>query len=243
MTDFTKVLDGGVTPGTLAERSATAQLCQPIKVSSLKCGEFVFVFGEAKNFIFRVESGTVDCRWRSLTGTVEHAEAIGPGTVFGTGFLDEHICDAVALTDCKVSCWTKSALPFLEEIEPETRGRRALETEREFVYRRKALIASAPTAPHERLAGFLCIASRINAAEGRDPCVIDESVECSSVGAYLKMDMETLGQALVELRNRGLVTHEPPRGLRIIDLKSLRSLAAEDEVAAPVSPVRERAHA
>lgn len=236
MAGFNHVIDNGA-------KAPAAQDYLPVHVATLEPNILVFGYGEPKRFVYRLESGLIRCCWPDA-GTAEGlTEELGPGTVFGSGFLEEHSYEATAARESKVTCWTRSALPFLEQLDPRTRQRWALETEREFVIRRNQLVATAPTTPYRRLAGFLCIASRINASQGRDPCLIDESVECASVGALLKMDLETLGSSLVELRNRGLVVYAPPRSLRIVDLEALQSLADADAPTLASKSARHLSHA
>ena len=99
--------------------------------------------------------------------------------------------------------------------------------EREFRHRRAALVASsAADTPAVRLATFLSVVSRVNASEGRDPHVIGETMRCPVVADYLKVDVDTLGKALVVLQRSGIVAVEPPNRLRICDLGRLERFSA-----------------
>ena len=229
MSEFqkTELMTGGAEPPLGSPISSEA--CLPVHVSNVKPGEAVFQIGDPKDIIFRIESGTIGISGVLPSGSRELIEEIGSGTVFGLGFLDEHVFDAIALAKSVVSAWSKTALPILEVLHPAVKQRHALETEREFLHRRRTLVASAPKTPHQHLAGFLCVASRLNVSEGRDPRLIDESVDCASVAAFLRMDMDTLAQALLELRKRGLIVHEPPRGVRLIHLEALQALVSEED--------------
>ena len=207
--------------GEIAPNS-TAGYCLPLRVKTLRAGEALFYVGEQKQFIYRVEQGLISVRWSSPRDPQDLAEELRPEQVFGLGFLDSHIYDAVALVDTSVSCWSKSALPFLEELDPAVKQRQALETEREFIHRRETLTSGEPLQPYQRVAGFLSVASRLNAADGRDPYLIDETVGCASVAAFLKLDIDDLGHALVELQRRGFVAFDPPHGLRLRDVEALQ---------------------
>ena len=202
--------------------TSTAGCCLPSRVKTLRGGEALFYVGEQKEFIYRVEQGLISVRWSSPRDPQDLAEELRPQQVFGLGFLDTHIYDAVALVDTSVSCWSKSALPFLEELDPEVKQRQALETEREFIHRRETLSSGEPLQPYQRVAGFLSVVSRLNAADGRDAYLIDESVDCASVAAFLNLDVDELGRALVELQRRGLVVFDPPHGLRLRDIEALQ---------------------
>ncbi|KUO56277.1 MAG: hypothetical protein APF80_15820 [Alphaproteobacteria bacterium BRH_c36] len=191
-------------------------------------GTAVFRIGDPKGIIFRVESGRIRISEMSGSGTSELVEEIGSGTVFGLGFLDEHVYDAIAISKSVVSCWPKDAIGFLESLDPDVRQRRSIDTEREFIHRRRTLVDSAPKTPPGQLAGFLCVASRLNEAQGRDAELIDDTVDCGSVASFLRMDLATLRHALVELFDRGLIAYEAPSGLRLIDLEALQSLAGNE---------------
>ena len=207
--------------------TSTAGCCLPLRVKTLRAGEALFYVGEQKEFIYRVEQGLISVRWSSPRDPQDLAEELRPEQVFGLGFLGSHIYDAVALVETSVSCWSKSALPFLEELDPAVKQRQALETEREFIHRRETLTSGEPLQPYQQLAGFLSVASRLNAADGRDPHLLDESFDCASVAAFLKLDIDELGHALVELQRRGLVAFDPPHGLRLRDVEALLHLDAD----------------
>jgi CRP/FNR family transcriptional regulator, anaerobic regulatory protein len=209
--------------------NSTAGCCLPLRVVRLRAGEALFYVGQRKEFIFRVETGLLSARWSAPRDPQDLVEELGPEQVFGLGFLDTYIYDAVALVETSVSCWSKAALSFLEELDPLVLQRQGLETEREFVHRREALTAGAPLGALRRLAGFLCVASRVNATDGRDPLVIDESVDCASVASFLRIDVDELGQALVALQKKGLVAFDPPHGLRLHNIEALQLLVGDHD--------------
>lgn len=76
-----------------------------------------------------------------------------------------------------------------------------------------------------RIAGFLCLAARFNARDGRDPCLFDEGMDPSALASLLQIDVDTLGRGLVVLKRLGLVTLEGPNFLRISDLEALSGFA------------------
>lgn len=216
-----------------AGRTESWTACLPLGTSTLRPGEAVFQIGESKRNIYRVETGTIGISGVLPSGARQLIEEISSGMVFGLGFLEEHVHEAIALSQSVISRWSKNALPFLEAVDPTAAQRIAIETEREFIHRRRTLVASAPKTPRGLLAGFLCVASRINDSQGRDANLIDETVDCASVAAFLRVDLATLQQALVELRDRRLVAYEAPRGLRILDSDGLQSLANNESARQP----------
>lgn len=187
----------------------------------LSKGAALFRAGDKKSHVFRLEAGEIQLTWLHSVSSNDRIEIIRPGSFLGLGFLKEYVCDAIASKAAVVSWWTPSESLLVDDLAVPARQRRAFEVQREFDIRREMLVASAPAEPHRRLAGFLCLASRLNVADGRDATVIDETVDCPSVCAFLQMDMETLERALMTLRNLGLVEYSQPRALRILDLERL----------------------
>ncbi|MEZ5898855.1 MAG: Crp/Fnr family transcriptional regulator [Hyphomicrobium sp.] len=190
-------------------------------VKNMTSGEHLFSRGEPKECLYRVESGVIEITWMTPIGIPELVERVEAGDVFGLGYLDYHLYDATAITDCSVSFWPRNALAQFTHAMPELESLQADAVEREFLHLRSSIVASPGERPVSRLAAFLSVVSRMNAAEGRDPNVVDESMQSDVVAEYLRMDLRTLGQALVELQRRGLVTVEPPHGLRISDPEAL----------------------
>lgn len=186
-------------------------------------GEHLFRAGERKAYLYRVESGVVALSWTDPDGIAQPVEAVEANQFFGLGYLDNHIYDAVALSNAMVSCWPVDALAFVVDQFPAVRKRQDDAVEREFAHRRATLTATPPATPAARLAVFLSVVSRMNASEGRDPHIISETMRCPVVAGYLKVDIDTLSGALLELKNNDLIAAEANGRLRILDLDRLES--------------------
>lgn len=186
-------------------------------------GEHLFRKGDRKSYLYRVESGAVALTWTDPEGNVQPVETVEANQFFGLGYLDTHIYDAVALAGAMVSCWPADALPFIIDQFPKVRDRQDDAVEREFAHRRATLTATPPATPAARLATFLSVVSRMNASEGRDPHIISETMRCPVVAGYLKVDIDTLASALLELKRKGLIEAEVDGRLRILDLERLES--------------------
>lgn len=196
-------------------------------LNQLQKGERLFAGGERKLHLYRVESGLVAVTWNSPEGSILSIETVEANQFFGLGYLETHLYTAVALTDSMVSCWPLNSLSFIIEQFPDARDRQNDAVEREFSHRRAMLIAAAPTgAPASRLAAFLTVVSRMNAGEGRDPHIVSETMRCPVVADYLKIDIETLTDALLELHRAGLVSAEEGGRLRLLDLKRLEGFGS-----------------
>lgn len=199
-------------------------------------GEHLFRAGERKAYLYRVESGAIALTWTDPEGIAQPVETVEVNEFFGLGYLDSHIYDAAALSNAMVSCWPVDSLAFVIDQFPAVRERQDDAVEREFAHRRATLTATPPATPAARLATFLSVVSRMNASEGRDPHIISETMRCPVVASYLKVDIDTLGAALLELKRKDLIAAEANGRLRILDLEGLESYpdAARAKSGAPV---------
>jgi CRP/FNR family transcriptional regulator len=210
--DFRAQLDeAAVMPAPVSGAVETAEL--PTRM--LATDEYLFREGDPKHHAYRVESGALCVTARGPDGKPEFIELAFPGDLVGLGFLDQHADSAAALTETKVSVWSRQALPVLCQASPEAEARQASATAREFIYRRRQLTAGAASDPLKRVAAFLMVVSRLNEIEGRDPGVISEALRSGEVAQFLGMDIDTLGSQLVELQRRGLVALTDRGGLKL----------------------------
>lgn len=185
----------------------------------------VFRAGEKKNCVFRIESGAVELEWFLGDGSTGCIERLGQGQMFGVGFLDHYIANAVIVEPSRISCWPREDLTVGLRHAPPMREREAIETTREFEYRKALILSSRSKEVSRRIAGFLCLAAQFNARDGRDPCLIDEAMEPSALASLLQIDVDTLEYGLVALERLGLVILEDHHSLCICDLPALSAFA------------------
>ena len=137
----------------------------------------IFRAGEKKNCVFRIESGAVELEWFLGDGSSGCIERLGPGQIFGVGFLDHHIANAVVVEPSRISIWRRQDLtPGFRDV-PGMQERETIETTREFEHRKALILSSRSKEVSRRIAGFLCLAAQFNARDGRDPYLIDEAVD------------------------------------------------------------------
>lgn len=185
----------------------------------------VFRAGETKNCVFRIESGAVELEWFLGDGSSGCIERLGPGQMFGVGFLDHYIANAVVVEPSCISCWRREDLTPSFRDAPTMREREAVETTREFEHRKALVLSSRSKEVSRRIAGFLCLAARFNARDGRDPYLIDEALDPSALASLLQIDVDTLGRGLVALERLGLIVPEGRCSVRICDLAALSAFA------------------
>ena len=201
--------------------------------------EFLFRTGEAKTCFYRVNSGAV---WLYEKDCPEHPviDFAFPGDYVGLGFLRTHACCARAVTSTELACLPLEALASAIHDDHMAQAKLDDAIEREFEYRRAALVEAGRRAPLERLAAFLVSLSRANAHEGRDPTVIGEFCPSVFAAGYLGLNIENLSSLLLELEQRGLI--EPySGGVRLKDIGALETLASQ--TVAPARKIKSKNHA
>jgi CRP/FNR family transcriptional regulator, anaerobic regulatory protein len=139
--------------------------------------------------------------------------------------LQAHACSARAVTKTEVTCLPLEALASAIEDDPKAQAMLSDAIEREFEFRRAALVEAGRTAPLERLAAFLVGLSRANAHEGRDPTVIGECCPSVFAAGYLGLSIEDLTDLLIELERRQLIKAYSG-GVRLRDIGELEKLAS-----------------
>jgi hypothetical protein len=95
----------------------------------------------------------------------------------------------------------------------------------EFALRRDRIVAVGRGKPIIRLAAFLITLSNRNRAEGHDPALIDDQLDCTVIADYLGLSVDLLALSLMQLKLRGLVEAAPDRAIRLTDLRALEGVA------------------
>jgi CRP/FNR family transcriptional regulator, anaerobic regulatory protein len=192
--------------------------------------EFVFRTGDPKTHVYRLESGIVFLCAHPQGSPID---TMSPGNYLGLGFLKTHIHSARVVLRSRVRAIPLEMLPQLIASDPSVKIQLDTATEREFNARREAMVSSVPDSALSRVAGFLIAVSHLNAREGRDPIVVDDTLPCGAVAEWLSMDIDTLASQLVELRRRGLIDHREQGGLFLANIPGLEAAYLESKRAAP----------
>lgn len=191
--------------------------------------EFVFRAGDPKTHVYRLESGIV---FLCADPQGSPIDTMSPGNYLGLGFLKTHIHSARVVLRSRVRAIPLEMLPQLIACDPGLKSQLDTATEREFNARREAMVSSVPDSALSRVAGFLIAVSHLNAREGRDPIIVDDTLPCGAVAEWLSMDIDTLASQLVELRRRGLIDHREQGGLFLANIPGLEAAYLESKRAA-----------
>jgi len=201
--------------------------------------EFLFRTGEAKTCFYRVNSGAV-CLYEKDCPEHPVVDFAFPADYVGLGFLRTHSCCARAVTSTELTCLPLEVLATVIENDCIAQAKLDDAIEREFEYRRAALVEAGRGAPLERLAAFLVSLSRTNAHEGRDPTVIGDCCPSVFAAGYLGVSIEELTALLLELERRKLI-EAYSGGVRLRDIGALEKLASP--TVAPVRKSKSKNHA
>ncbi|MGE3427781.1 MAG: Crp/Fnr family transcriptional regulator [Hyphomicrobiaceae bacterium] len=192
--------------------------------------EFIFRAGEAKTHVYRLETGIVFLCAHPQGSPID---ILCPGDYLGLGFLKQHIHSARVVLRSRVRAIPIEMLPQLIACDPDIKSHLDRATEREFNARRTEIVSSVPDSALSRVAGFLVALSHLNAREGRDPLIVDDTLSSGVVAEWLSIDLDTLASQLVELRRRGLVEHREPEGLFLADIPGLETVYLQSTGAVP----------
>lgn len=212
----------------VAPVSASQDLVTSPPVRTLERNELLFEMGDLKTHLYRIEAGALCIYVTHPDGTREIIEFALAGDLVGMGFLERHATNARAVIGTKVSCLALDEIDRLTAEDARAKSRFDDAVEREFAFRRNQVSNAGRAAPLVQLAAFLVAVSRQNEDEGRDPKIIDDTLECAVVAGYLGISVECLESVLVELEELGLVQSAPHHGLRITDMERLEALAHEN---------------
>ncbi|CEJ86120.1 putative transcriptional regulator, Crp/Fnr family [Hyphomicrobium sp. GJ21] len=199
---------------------------------SLQRNEVLFEAGDLKSHLYRIETGALCVYVTHPDKTREIIEFALAGDVVGMGFLERHATAARAVVDTKVRCLALDEIDRLTAEDARAKSRFDDAVEREFALRRDHIVNSGSPRQLVQLAAFLVALAHQNESEGRDPALIDDSLECAVVAGYLGISVDRLAKMLLELDELGMIEAAPDHGMRITDMKRLEALS--DEIADPL---------
>jgi CRP/FNR family transcriptional regulator, anaerobic regulatory protein len=208
--------------------SATTAELPSLTLRTLSPGEILFQEGDARSHVFRVEKGALCLYKRRSDGTQDVVEFAFPGDLVGIGYLDSHVSGAQATMETSLSCLPRAALDPAIDKSPHARARLTAAIDREVAALKESLVHRALPSPVQRVAALFVTLSRYNAYEGRDSCLITDSLKCGVVASYLHMSVDHLAAHLAELEARDLIA-PCDKGLRLKNLDALEALAESCE--------------
>lgn len=192
-------------------------------LQNVATGAMLFQAGDERT-LYRIEKGAICHYVLWADGRHEVIEFAFPGDIIGLGHLDVHSTTAQAMVDTVVSLISEDELKNVLDIDDRLSFRLTAAIEREFDYLRDRTIGRAPIAPTARVANLLLAISSMNGREGRNGQFISDDLTAGFVAERLNMSIESLTEALLNLKTRGAIK-EAPGGLEIVDMTALQRMA------------------
>jgi len=209
-----------------SNEAQSASAIWPVSIKELAANEILFHVDEPRDFLYRVETGSICLYEPRLNRGHAVIDFAFPGDLVGLGFLKSQTCTARAMVETRVSCVPIASMDSFVAGDTKAEAKLALAIEKEFELHKTSLVEAGHHNPIERVAALLVALSHINKHEGRDPNVIDASWQCAFVADQLELSIDRLAHILVEFEKRGLIESCPARGLRLKDLATLEGLAS-----------------
>lgn len=195
------------------------------KAAPLRYGDRqqIFLQGEKRRHIYRVESGCV-CLYRAMPRGERYMFAFKfRNDIMGLSAISEHTLSAQA-----IGTTVLRAMPLKPLYERAARDPayalqlyRALSVELEGT--RNLVTTLRLKSPLERLAAFLCKLMLAN--EGSEQNSIDLAMKRSDIADMLGMTVETVSRALAGLSKAALIEITGRQKIKITDMGALRHLA------------------
>ncbi len=218
---LTSSLERVATPSDKAPSNLSAEpelLC-------LDASDYLYQEGDLRAHVYRVEQGAIAVYEKRLGRPNQVIEIVGRGDFVGLGCFERYRDNALAMESTLLTCLDEQEFIALAERDPSLRKQQADAIHRYFERRKAAILNGYPSTPVEALAAFLASVSRQNVHEGRNATIVTDSLKCGAVANLLGFDIETLGKALLDLENKGLIQEGSNGQIHLLDLERLERLA------------------
>lgn len=218
--NFTPKLSSHPDPwGGLDERVASAA------VRKLAAKEHLFVEGDAKTHVYKVEAGTL-LLYKILPDAKRQVIDIAfPGDLVGLGGPGEHGFSALTTEPTRVRCLPASVLHQLAARDPAIGMKLYEAVSLELDAARTHMLAIGMREAGARLASFLLALAKRNERQGRDATEFVIPVRRADIADFLGLTIETVSRTFTKLKAGGLVDIGQCGYVRIIDAAALKEVA------------------
>ena len=202
-----------VAPGAVGQELYALQAMEPL-----------FVAGDARDRVYRVEAGIIVVSYPATATSSEDYDLIYPGSYVGFGFLSHHTASAFAAEASTVSCWTPEQYEKRVAANPSLAPDRAAAVAREYAARRAECIRAGQSAtPLQRVARLLVALSNLAVREGCGLRKISDTLDSRFVAQLLDMPIGDLEERVRQLARRGLVRVDAESGILLHDIAGLEA--------------------
>jgi len=201
----------------------------PAPIKELATNEILFHVGDSREFLYRVERGSICIYEPRLNRNHAVIDFAFPGDLVGLGFLKTQTCTARAMVETRVTSFPIASTDSLVAGDPKAEAKLTQAIEKEFELHKAALVGAGRDNPLERVAALLVALSQINKQEGRDPNILAQPWHCGAVADQLELNIDELARLLLDLEDLGLIEAcslpASTQGLRIKDHDRLEVIA------------------
>lgn len=205
-------------PGELARLNRIARSVH------LRPGETLFHEGDPAEDVFTLVEGVLqlcklleDAR-RQITGFMV------PGDFVGLAYGSQYVCSAEAVTPVRLCAFRRAPFLVLLGEYPHLEHNLLARVSNELAASQEHMLVLGRKTAKERVASFLLrFAARLGCRAGER---LELPMGRAGIGDYLGLTVETVSRTLTAMRREGLVALERGGGVRLLDEKRLRELAA-----------------
>lgn len=188
--------------------------------------ENVFVAGDQRSSLYRVEQGMVCVYKLAPNGQRQIIRFASTGDILGLGTTEEHMLGAQALQDVMVRYVSITTLSYMIKTLPELAGQLYRALSNELTSLQDHLLVIGQKTALERVAYFLVDIARRNPLQDRDaPQTLTLPMTRQDMGDFLGLTLETVSRALTKLRVQHLIDFRHGSRITLLDKAKLEALA------------------
>jgi CRP-like cAMP-binding protein len=194
----------------------------------LQSREHAFFEGDARDYVYQVEKGTV-CLYVTLSdGRRQIIDFAYAGDLIGLGATNEHMLSAQAITLAKLRSLPASSLHEAARHDPQLSQQLYRAVSDQLCAAHNLLLTIGRRSATERLATLLMTLSRRNERTGADPLRITLPMNRADIADFLCLTIETVSRTFTKLRQSGTIELHQSSVAVIRDRQALERMCAEE---------------
>lgn len=198
-------------------------------VRLIKVREHVFMAGDMRTHVYRIESGSV-CLYKIMPdGRRQVLDFAYSGDFIGLGSQAEHSFNAQALEPVRLKSMPVGVLAQLASRDPRLGLGLYEALSRELAATQDHLFTVGQRSAVERVACFLLALARRSSSGGRATRTIVLPMTRADIADFLGLTIETVSRTLTKLKTARLIDLEQCTLVQLLDMEKLERLARGDD--------------
>jgi CRP/FNR family transcriptional regulator len=187
----------------------------------------IFFEGDAKQYIYRVESGAV-CLYKTMAdGRRQIFDFAFPGDLIGLGASSTYSSSAQAIGSASLKSIPLARLYQLAAKDAGFALGLYGAVSAQLDATRELLLTLGQQCAIERVAIFLLTLSQRSARQGKNPNLLSIPMTRSDIADLLGTTIETVSRSLTKLRQQRLIQIVPGSIIQILNMDGLKALAGQ----------------